>query len=119
MPVDSELAVLLLLPRASARRPSSPCIAVPIPGILVLRSFHRQNPYEMRKKAIMQFIDTHTMAYVGLKRKDEIESIAREIMNTGIKFKDACHVASAITDSISDFPVLGQIMGQSRTAFPV
>lgn len=32
-----------------------------------------QNPYEMRKKAIMQFIDTHTMAYVGLKRKDEIE----------------------------------------------
>ena len=55
-----------------------------------------QNPYEMRKKAIMQFIDTHTMAYVGLKRKDEIESIAREIMNTGIKFKDACHVASAI-----------------------
>lgn len=55
-----------------------------------------QNPYEMRKEAIMQFIDTHTMAYVGLKRKDKIESMAREIMNTGIKFKDACHVASAI-----------------------
>lgn len=44
----------------------------------------------------MQFVDTHTMAYVGLERKDVIESIAREIMNTGIKFKDACHVASAI-----------------------
>lgn len=55
-----------------------------------------QNPYEMRRKVIMEFIDTHTMAYVGLERKDEIESIAREIMNTGIKFKDACHVASAI-----------------------
>ena len=41
MPVDLGLAVLLLLPRASARRPSSPCIAVPIPGILVLRGFHR------------------------------------------------------------------------------
>ncbi|WP_295764232.1 hypothetical protein [uncultured Oscillibacter sp.] len=35
-----------------------------------------QNPCEMRKKAIMQFIDTHTMAYVGLERKDEIETIA-------------------------------------------
>lgn len=55
-----------------------------------------QNPYEMRRKAIMQFVDMHTMAYVGLERKGEIESIAREIMSTGVKFKDACHVASAI-----------------------
>ncbi len=55
-----------------------------------------QNPYEMRRKAIMQFIDVHTTAYVGLERRDEIEFMAAEIMNTGIKFKDACHVASAI-----------------------
>lgn len=55
-----------------------------------------QNPYKMRRKAIMQFVDTHTAAYIGLERKGEIESIAAEIMNTGIKFKDACHVASAI-----------------------
>ena len=55
-----------------------------------------QNPYEMRRRAIMQFVDIHTMAYVGLERKDEIESMAVEIMNTGVKFKDACHVASAI-----------------------
>ena len=44
----------------------------------------------------MQYVDTHTMAYVGLTRKAEIESITREIMNTGIKFKDASHVATAI-----------------------
>lgn len=55
-----------------------------------------QNPYEMRRRAIMQFVDTHTSAYVGLERKGEIESMAAEIMNTGVKFKDACHVASAI-----------------------
>ena len=55
-----------------------------------------QNPYEMRRKAIMQFVDMHTMAYVGLERKGEIESIAREIMSTGVKFKDACHMASTI-----------------------
>lgn len=55
-----------------------------------------QSPYEMRRRAIMQFVDTHTAAYVGLERKDEIVSMATEIMRTGIKFKDACHVASAI-----------------------
>ena len=55
-----------------------------------------QNPYEMRRRAIMQFVDTHTAAYVDLERKGEIESMATEIMNTGVKFKDACHVASAI-----------------------
>jgi len=55
-----------------------------------------QNPYEMRRKAILQFIDTCTAAYVGLERKGEIESIAAGIMSTGVKFKDACHVASAI-----------------------
>ena len=37
-----------------------------------------------------------TAAYVGLERKSEIESMAAEIMETGVKFKDACHVASAI-----------------------
>lgn len=55
-----------------------------------------QNPYEMRRRAIMQFVDTHAAAYVGLERKDEIISMATEIMSTGIKFKDACHVASAV-----------------------
>lgn len=55
-----------------------------------------QNPYEMRRRAIMQFVDTHTAAYVGLERKNEIVSMSTEIMRTGIKFKDACHVASAV-----------------------
>ena len=55
-----------------------------------------QNPYEMRRRAIMQFVDTHATAYVGLERKEEIVSMATEIMSTGVKFKDACHVASAV-----------------------
>lgn len=62
----------------------------------MLRYECSQNPYEMRRKAIMQFIDIHTMGYVGLERKVEIGSMAAEIMKTGVKFKDACHVASAI-----------------------
>ena len=50
----------------------------------------------MRRKAITQFIDMHTVAYVGLERKGEIKSIAKEIMSTGVKFEDVCNVASAI-----------------------
>ena len=38
-----------------------------------------QNPYEMRRNAIMQFIDTHAAAYVGLERRKEIEAIAKRM----------------------------------------
>lgn len=33
---------------------------------------------------------------MGADRRAEIEAKASEIMKTGVKFKDACHVASAI-----------------------
>lgn len=54
------------------------------------------NPFEMRRNTILDFIDQNTFAYVGVERRAEIEAKANEIMKTGVKFKDACHVASAI-----------------------
>ncbi|MBD5527086.1 MAG: hypothetical protein HDR02_01560 [Lachnospiraceae bacterium] len=54
------------------------------------------NPFEMRRNAISDFIDTNTYAYIGMERQTVIEEKAAEIMKTGVKFKDACHVASAI-----------------------
>lgn len=54
------------------------------------------NPFEMRRNAIFDFIDKYTYAYVGIERQIAIEEKAAEIMKTGIKYKDACHVASAI-----------------------
>ncbi len=54
------------------------------------------NPFEMRRNTIFEFIDKNAYAYVGIERKEVIETKAAEIMKTGIKFKDACHVASAI-----------------------
>lgn len=45
----------------------------------MLRYACSQNPYEMRRKAIMQFIDIHTMGYVGLERKDTIESMPQKL----------------------------------------
>lgn len=50
----------------------------------------------MRRNAIFDFISKNTYAYVGDERKILIESEAAEIMKSGVKFKDACHVASAI-----------------------
>ena len=65
-------------------------------GSYMLRYECGQNPYEMRKNAILDFLDHNMAAYVGAERKAIVEAKAGEIMKTGVKFKDACHVASAI-----------------------
>lgn len=54
------------------------------------------NPFEMRRNAIFDFIDRNACVYVGMERQMVIEAKAAEIMKTGVKYKDACHVASAI-----------------------
>jgi len=55
-----------------------------------------QNPYEMRKTAITEFIDNYTTAYVSEAKLDEVSEQAHLIMSTGVKYKDACHVACAV-----------------------
>ncbi len=62
----------------------------------MLRYECSNNPFEMRRNTILDFIHKNTFAYVGEERKEDIEVKATEIMRTGVKFKDACHVASAI-----------------------
>ncbi len=62
----------------------------------MLRYECSKNPFEMRRNAIFEFIQENAAGYVGDDRKKVIEAKAAEIMKTGIKFKDACHVASAI-----------------------
>ena len=55
-----------------------------------------RNPFEMRKDSIVQFIHDNISGYVGIERDDIISATANEIMATGVKEKDAYHVASAI-----------------------
>ena len=55
-----------------------------------------KNPFPMRKRAIQRFIRENMQAYVGEERSETISAMAEEIMKTGIKEKDAYHVASAI-----------------------
>ena len=44
------------------------------------------NPFEMRRDMILDFIDKNAALYVGTERKSEIEKKACEIMETGVKF---------------------------------
>lgn len=55
-----------------------------------------QNPYEMRKNAITEFIERNTTVYVSAAKADEVIKKATVIMETGVKYKDACHVACAL-----------------------
>ena len=55
-----------------------------------------RNPFEMRRDAIEDFISQNAKLYVDYDRAAEIAGIAEGIMKTGVKEKDAFHVASAI-----------------------
>jgi len=70
-------------------------------SVLLYYSFMSQaeiddSPYEDRKSFIVDFIETNATGFVGKKRIVEIETLADEIMQTGIKKKDATHLACSI-----------------------
>ncbi len=54
------------------------------------------SPYEEQSTAIRKFTQTHASLYVGAKRYDELINLAKTIEETGVKYYDARHVASAI-----------------------
>jgi len=54
------------------------------------------SPFEESKEYILDFIEANATGFVGTKRLAEIELLADEIMNTGIKKKDATHLACSI-----------------------
>jgi predicted nucleic acid-binding protein len=58
--------------------------------------------FETNKKHIMRFINENAETYVSEKNRKEVEAIALKIMETGIKSKDAIHIACAII-SKSDY----------------
>ena len=53
------------------------------------------NPYSDRKSAIQQFLDENVMDYVGRNLSELVVLKAEKIMTTGVKMKDACHIACA------------------------
>ena len=53
------------------------------------------NPYSDRKSAITNFLDENVLDYVGSDKSELIKSNAKKIMDSGVKMKDACHIACA------------------------
>jgi len=54
------------------------------------------SPYEERKSCILSFVEENAVGFIGKKRFNEIEALSSEIMQTGIKKKDATHLACSI-----------------------
>lgn len=53
-------------------------------------------PVRIRRDIINDFIEQNSSVHVGNDSTEKVREMARQIMDTGIKYKDACHVASAI-----------------------
>lgn len=62
----------------------------------MLRFENEQNPYEIRRQTINEYIRNNTSVYIDYDKMEEVAKEAKSIMETGIKQKDAIHVASAI-----------------------
>lgn len=62
-----------------------------------------QNPYEMRRRHILDFQDSYAEVHVSEGMDEKVNEMAIEIEQTGIKHKDACHVACAILSKCDYF----------------
>lgn len=62
--------------------------------ILVMEN--NANLFASKRNDIQHFIDRFTHTFVSEMRKAEVIELAQEIMRTGVKLMDACHVACAI-----------------------
>lgn len=53
-------------------------------------------PFALRRKGMTDFVEENATIHVGPGNNMRIDRMAREMTQTGLKYKDACHVASAI-----------------------
>ena len=62
----------------------------------ILIAENAANRFEGKRIDIKSFIDRYTQTYVSEISKAKVMEIAEDIMKTGIKLMDACHVACSI-----------------------
>ncbi len=62
----------------------------------VLNAENSMNRISSKRENIKRFMDENTKGYVSVLHRREIEGKAAEIMETGVKFMDACHIACAL-----------------------
>lgn len=61
----------------------------------ILQYENSQNPFDMRKNCIDEFMRTNSVFKVGLEESKKLDTLAKEIIQTGVKVKDAYHIACA------------------------
>ena len=54
-------------------------------------------PFGYNKEHILRFLDDYSEFFISQKRENELLPLTNEIMATGIKLKDAVHLACSIT----------------------
>lgn len=57
---------------------------------------NEKNPHIDRRESISRFIEDNSSLHISGLKNEEIQSMVKEIMGTGIKTNDAYHIASAI-----------------------
>ncbi len=62
----------------------------------ILLAENAANRFEAKRKDIQAFIDKQTHTFVSEASGSKVKEIAKEIMNSGVKLMDACHIACAI-----------------------
>jgi len=61
------------------------------------------NPFASTREHIFNFVKEYGSVYVSVKRIDEIKLLSSEIMLTGMKKKDAVHLACSIVAECNFF----------------
>lgn len=69
----------------------------------VLAYENSQNPYETKRKAIGEFLEKNSEDYIDVDKAEAVKAKADEIIATGIKTKDAYHVACAVLSGCDYF----------------
>ncbi len=62
----------------------------------VLEFENSNNRFRQKKETIQKFMDDNESFYVGVEKSYQVNTIANDIQQTGVKEKDACHIACAM-----------------------
>ena len=62
----------------------------------VLLAENDANRSEAKKASIRSFVAENVSAFVPVSQMSKVKEIAKPVMETGIKYADACHIACAI-----------------------
>ncbi len=62
----------------------------------VLYYENSQNPFEIRKNTIEDFASNYETIYISKEKHNDAVNLSKTIEKSGIKHKDACHIACAI-----------------------